>query len=467
MGEELGTDPCRVTVIGPARTLELAIPANLPLIDVLPVMVEHLGGEGDSFAQAVAGRGVALQRLGGEPLDEDQSAEGLGLRDGDLLCLRLRDSMLPAFACDDAIDGVAARLRRRGDSWTPGLTRGVLLALAGTAFAVSLAALLPGPAPAARAISALVLAVVLLGASCGAGRGLGDRGAGGLLVGAAAAFAALAAHLLPQAAADPGTTASADVRFTAAAAAASAVGMLGVWAVGLPGAWNLAVGITGLAASAGGLLCQWWDLDPAGAASVVVTAVLLLSPTLPSAVFRLGGLRLPDLPLGPQDIQKDITPYPDGQIRAGADAVRDHLLAAHVAVGIVTGVALVLVCRGDGWATTVLAVLGCGLLLARFRTLADRRQRLALLVPAVAGLVALVLTLGLEASPRTRAVTLAPYTAVLAAGFLAATRLRQPRRPRPYWGRAAQLAETTLAVALVPVLVQVLGLYGWVRGLAG
>ena len=41
------------------------------------------------------------------------------------------------------------------------------------------------------------------------------------------------------------------------------------------------------------------------------------------------------------------------------------------------------------------------------------------------------------------------------------------RRMLPYWGRAAELAHTVFAVALLPLSLWVAGLFGWLRGLFG
>ncbi|MCZ4516713.1 type VII secretion integral membrane protein EccD, partial [Streptomyces sp. ActVer] len=41
------------------------------------------------------------------------------------------------------------------------------------------------------------------------------------------------------------------------------------------------------------------------------------------------------------------------------------------------------------------------------------------------------------------------------------------RRVLPYWGRAAELAHTGFAVALLPFALWAAGLFGWLRGLFG
>ncbi len=70
-------DLCRLAVCGPARTVELAVPIHVPLIDLLPALVGHLG---DGLADAgLEHGGWVLQRLGDPPLREELSVAALGL----------------------------------------------------------------------------------------------------------------------------------------------------------------------------------------------------------------------------------------------------------------------------------------------------------------------------------------------------------------------------------------------------
>src|SRR6266566_8239494 len=96
-------DLCRLTVCGPAKSVELAVPVHVPLIDLLPALVGHLG---DDLADAgLEHGGWVLQRLGDPPLREDLSIAALGLHDGDVVHLRPRSDQLPPPDFDDLIDG--------------------------------------------------------------------------------------------------------------------------------------------------------------------------------------------------------------------------------------------------------------------------------------------------------------------------------------------------------------------------
>ena len=65
------TDLCRLTVCGPDTVVEVAVPAQAPLADLLPALVGYLGG--DLADAGLEHGGWVLQRLGDAPLDEDRS----------------------------------------------------------------------------------------------------------------------------------------------------------------------------------------------------------------------------------------------------------------------------------------------------------------------------------------------------------------------------------------------------------
>ena len=58
--------------------------------------------------------------------------------------------------------------------------------------------------------------------------------------------------------------------------------------------------------------------------------------------------------------------------------------------------------------------------------------------------------------------------AVLAVAVMTAMALRLPaRKPSPFWGRAGDIADIMLIISLLPLAFGLLGLYSWLRGLAG
>jgi hypothetical protein len=56
---------------------------------------------------------------------------------------------------------------------------------------------------------------------------------------------------------------------------------------------------------------------------------------------------------------------------------------------------------------------------------------------------------------------------VVIAALVAAALRPQSRRPAPRWGQLANTMETLCSVALIPVILELLGVYAWARGLGG
>jgi hypothetical protein len=70
------------------RTVELAVPADAVLGDVLPAVLAEFGP--DCVEQGVDHEGWVVCRDGDQALDEESSVAGLSLRDGATLTLRSR-----------------------------------------------------------------------------------------------------------------------------------------------------------------------------------------------------------------------------------------------------------------------------------------------------------------------------------------------------------------------------------------
>jgi type VII secretion integral membrane protein EccD len=314
-----------------------------------------------------------------------------------------------------------------------------------------------GPGP-ARAVGAGLVTLVLLAGAGLAVRAFGDRPAGLILAAAAVGYAAGCGVLI----ADGRGSAVA-----AAAAAASAAAVLAAAAVGDAAPALLATGATGAGTTVGGLLTVSGRFPPVSAAGIVLVLALLLSPQIPTLAFRLAGMRLPDLPTGPEDIKRDVTPVPPRQLATATARADRYVTALHIAVGLLGTGGLVLLARSPGWAAPALAATACTLLALRFRVLASRWQRLAVLAPAATGAALLGLRGVALLAPVPRLAAGLAGVLVLAFGLLAGARILPGRRPRPYWGRAAEIAETLAALGLLPLLLALLGVYGYVRGLGG
>lgn len=181
----------RLSVQSEGRRLDIAIPAQVPVIEFLPGFARSLGVLDASMTSA----GYALQRADGSTVDPSLGASAQGIVDGEVLTLVRGGLVAQPRVYDDIVEAVIDATAQQNRPWT---TRDN----ARTALAVSLAllgvcAVLLLAAGRALPLGALVAgggAVVLLVVSAVVAR-LGQREAGQGLGMAASVFAAVAGFL--------------------------------------------------------------------------------------------------------------------------------------------------------------------------------------------------------------------------------------------------------------------------------
>ena len=462
-------DACRLTVVGPARRVDLAVPATVPLGEMLPWLLRHALDEDD------LGEPWILQRLGEEPLDPESTPETAGLRHGDVLYLRTESAALPAAEFDDVAVGVASALSERGGMWRPSFTGRLLLGLACLALAAFVVGALAAR-PWWRAPAYLGFGAVELGVGCALmSRRRTDtaiRLVGGLGSCAFAALAGLSAERGLPGIIAPGRE---EVLVAGSCAAVVAAALLAALpralraGEGTPGPVLGAVLATALATVAGAGLALVTHWNATRATALLAVAIFVAGGRSVRLVLRAVGLRVPYLPRDAEELQQDIDPEPADRVArrtATALAWLDSLMAASAAIFAVAFIQLLRDPRDTGWTGSALAALLAAAVLLRARGLASLWQRVCLVVSAASGLAALVLALGLAGGP----VPLAAASLLLlaVAGALISAAGRPPgARLLPIWGHAADLLETATTLALVPVLLLLLHVYAYARNLTG
>ncbi|MCF4140857.1 type VII secretion integral membrane protein EccD [Streptomyces sp. Tue 6430] len=402
------------------------------------------------------------------PLDEETTLARAGLADGAVLHLRPHTEALPEARLDDLVDGIADTAGRRLHNWSPEAARGLLV---GTAAATVVAALVlvlrPGVTGSARVACAALVGLLLLAGAGSASRAVGDRlsaTALGLLV---APCLALAGWLLPGGdLSGPDVTQVVGARLLAAGAAGAggAVFALAATAVGAPAL--LATAVVSLAAAAAGALMGYTDLDAPAAVALVAAAVALGAGAVAPFAFKLAGMRMPALPSSAGQLQEGIEPYAGDEVAERTELAGRWVTALFAATGVVAAAALVVLAELPDLPEVLTSLTLSLLLLLHCRGLAHIGQRLTLAVPGVCGLLLLARAWAVDQHGDGRLVVFAVLLAAAAALVIAAWTV-PGRRVLPYWGRAAELAHTGLAVALLPLTLWVAGLFGWLRGLFG
>jgi type VII secretion integral membrane protein EccD len=451
-------DLCRLTICGPASSVELAVPVHVPLVDLLPALAGHLGGH---LADAgLEHEGWVLQRLGDRPLREELSIAALGLHDGDTVHLRPRSAQLPPLDFDDLIDGVASGIAGRHDRWRPEMSRHLLACLLAVPLAAG-AGLLAGHAGRPAAALGAGLALLLLACATAASRGLGNRGTARTLGMAAVAYAAIAGAQLPllhdRMAILPGGSGPGPV-LLAGGAAATAAAVLATILIG--GCDPVLTGLTAFAAVAtvAGALASFARIGGVAIAALMLVVVIPLGGAVPVMAFRLTGLRLDPLPTTPAELQENLDPVSGEHVLERTRWADRYMSALYSALGAMAAGCLAVLGLTAGWKAHLVSIDAIVLLMLHARLMVAAWHKLAAVVPAVAGAIILVTAAGLRATPHTRLELLSGV--MVAAGLLwAAERTLPGRKLVPIWGRLGDLLESLTALALLPAALWLVNFY--------
>ncbi|MEW2211297.1 type VII secretion integral membrane protein EccD [Streptomyces globisporus] len=457
---------CRLTVRAPAKSIDLAVPADVPVADLLPAV---LGYAGDNLEEAgIDHGGWVLQRLGGEPLDEELTLDSYGLRDGDTLYLRPRAEALPEVNLDDLVDGIATTMRDHPFGWTPKVSRWVLLGIVVAILAGGVLVIAwPGGSSLSRSVFATAAGLLLLAGAGAASRAVGDAGAGAALGFMVGPYLALAGWLLPGGElGGPHAYETLGARLLAASAAMAGGAVLALAVVAAFAALFLSVAVVSLFAAIAAVLLLTTDLAPVHAAGILAVLAVILGAFVPSLAFRMSGMRMPPLPTNAQQLQEGIEPHAASAVSARAILADGWMTSLYGAVGLVGAACVAVLARERELAEIIMTVALCLLLVLHARGLGNIWQRMSLVVPGVFGLLLLVLVAAPAASPGSRLVTAAGLLAAAAAVAIAAWTV-PGRRLVPYWGRAGEVLHSALAIAVLPLALWVLGVYGALRAING
>jgi type VII secretion integral membrane protein EccD len=459
-----GLELCRVTLVAPKRRVDVSLPADVPLSQLMPTLLRVAGT--DLADQGLAHSGWVLQRLDEAPLDAAQPLDALGVRDGDLLYFRPRMVPLPEMAFDDVADVIAAGIRERGNRWRAPSTRSFGLG-AGVGMLVvgAIAILLSGPGWLIPAIAAGGIAVLLALAAGILSRVVGDSGAG-VIVGYGALPYAFIGGLLAPARDSLGLSSLGAPHLMSGFGALVLVSIIVGFGVAdsLPQFLGIATaGLVGLA-EAGLVLGADWE--PAGVAAVFAALTVALTAMIPSLSFKLARLPLPAVPANAEELRND------SQLINGRGVLERTSVADGFTTGLVSGVALSGIAASlslvmkDGWLALTTCIFLSAALVLRARVFHGRPQRLWLLIAGLGGLAVFDLGLVVRGSQTTAliAVLLPLLCAVALSVGLA---LWLPRhKPTPFWGRAGDIVDLLVVLTLIPLALGVIGLYSWVKGVA-
>jgi type VII secretion integral membrane protein EccD len=457
-----GTGLARVTVSTAQRRIDVALPEEVPLAELLPEVL-RLAGESAADDGEWHG-GWVLRKATGALLEPTRNLAAQGVRDGELLHLMPGREEWPEVEYDDVVEAIASGARRYGRAWSGAATRRCALAVAAAAFGLALLDLgLTSPPWLVPALVALTVALALTMVGIALARAGGDAVAGAILAASGLPYALLGGVLLatPQQV-TLGRLGTPEILVGSVALLVfGAVGYVGVAALSRLFAAGIAGGLFGLAAGVLGLT----SLSTAGVTAVVVTVAIGLMPAYPLLSIRLGRLPLPTLPRRPEEMLADEPRPPRADVYAAVARADEILTGILLAVGAVALVGAAVLVRGGGDAAAVLTAVASLTLLSRARLLPTPRQRLPLIVGGLGGVVLLVVAAARAADSNGRLIVLLAAT-VVAGGLVLAAGLRYSRRPpSPYLGRLADFGDVLLIIALVPITCVIVGFYAYMQDL--
>ncbi|WP_127547356.1 type VII secretion integral membrane protein EccD [Actinoplanes sp. OR16] len=449
-----GPSLARVTVAAPTRRMDLALPDNMLVAELLPHLLRHAS----SGEAADLTGGWVLRRATGAVLEPGRNLATQGVRDGELLHLSPARDDWPELAYDDVVEVIASGSRRAGRTWSDTATRRCGLAVTAGALLLGIGGLAAdGPPWVVTASIALAVGVALIVAGILLSRAFSDAGAGAIVAASGLPYAFLGGAWLLAA---PEIGAPGLLLGSSTLLVLSVLGHVGVAGLARLFVAGMAAGLTGLLAAALSLA----GMSAAGAAAVALTAAIGLLPAYPVLAGWLGRLPYPELPNRAEEILQD-KPVPRRE-----DVFAAVVRSAEVLTGLLLSAALCsfiamtfLALTGPATSSVLLMIAAVTALLLRARLLPTAPQRIPLLVAGFAGLA------GLGAGPVVTGdvpgIALLAGALLTAAIALPAAIVFSKRPPSPYLGRAADILDVVAIMALIPLACAVIGVYDEIRGL--
>jgi type VII secretion integral membrane protein EccD len=296
---------------------------------------------------------------------------------------------------------------------------------------------------------------------------VGDAATGATLGFLAVPCLALAGWLLPGGAlSGPHSHDVLGARLLAAGATAAGGATLAVAAAAVSIPLFIATAVVAVATVSAGVLMSVVDVPVDGAGAAVAAVAVVLGGFVPALSFKLAGMRMPPLPTSAQQLQEGIEPYSGSDVATRTELAGSWMTALYGATGAVCAGCLAALVRLPGLPEVLTAGTLSLLLLLHGRGMVNVWQRLALVVPGLWGAFLLAVGTAARLSPADRPVFVGGLLA-LAAALAVASWTVPGRRMLPYWGRAAELLQSLLAIALLPLTLWVLGVFGALRAMNG
>ncbi|TVT43823.1 type VII secretion integral membrane protein EccD [Amycolatopsis cynarae] len=450
----------RVTVIAPRTRIDVALPADVAVADLLPMLLD-MAKEASPDGGARHG-GWALAKLGDAPLDPSRTLASLGIVDGELLQLRRRNENPPPPLYDDVVDAIADADPDSFRPWTKETARRIGHVAGGLALFVAAAALfMSGPLFGGNAIAVAItagvaaIACVALGATLAKayqaeGTGVVIAAAGGLPFAFVAGFSAV-----------PGLTVRANLLLGSGLVVIVAAVSIMIMGAGITTFIAAATaGVIGvLAFTVATLIAHPAPGIAAGTAAVSLAAISML----PRATIWLAKLPLPHVPSTAEELKEDDA-YPDyTAIERRTAVAHNYMTGLLIGCGSATAIAAIITATAPGVFGILTAVVATLVLLLRARSYANGAQAVALLTTGiVAGTGIMIGWLGSQTSTG-RLLWVFGTLVIVAAAALVTGVVFPNQRFSPPLRRSVEIFEAICIATVLPLALAVMDLYTTLR----
>jgi type VII secretion integral membrane protein EccD len=451
----------RVTVVAPRTRIDVALPADVAVADLLPMLLD-MAKEATPDGGARHG-GWCLAKLGDAPLDPSRTLASLGVVDGDLLQLRRRSDNPPPPLYDDVVDAIAESTPSSFRPWTKETAHRIAHVAGGlTLLLAAVALLLGGPLVhggngIGAAIAAGVTALIAVAVGATITHAYESETTGVVITATGGLPMAFVCGLYVV----PGSPGRANLLLACVFVLILAAGSMMV--VGAGGTVFVAAGTASGLGAVAFLIATLIDESAAGIAAGAAAVALAALSVLPRMTIMLAKLPLPSVPRDAEDLRED-SGFPDFRvIERRTGLAHEYMTGMIVGCGVVAAISAVLA-ASDG---TMYGILEGGavaaVLLLRGRTYANGAQAVALLLTGMLAAGGLLIGWTVEASPDNRLLLVFGSLVVLAAGTLVVGIVFPDQRFSPVLRRAVDVLEALLIVSVLPLALAVMDLYSQVR----
>jgi type VII secretion integral membrane protein EccD len=455
---------CRVTVVAPRTRIDVALPADVAVADLMPMLLEmarEVSPDGGSRHG-----GWCLAKLGAGEFEPGRTLSSIGVVDGDLLQLRKRTENPPPPLFDDVVDAIAVSTPDSYRPWTAATARAVGQLVGGLALLLAAVALLlagPGLVP---AVTAGVAAIALLVVGGIVARVFADTGTGVLVAAGSLPMAFVCGLFVVPATrgAPSGLAGSLDrpnLLLASCLVLAVAVAAIMLLATGITA--FVATGTAALLGAIAALVATLVAAPLGGIAAGAAAVALALLSVLPRLTIMLARLPLPQVPSNAEDLREDdgLPDYAAIERRAGL--AHDYMTGMIIGCGTIAALSAVIAAASGELSGALLGVVVTAVLLLRGRTYANGSQAIALLSAGLTAATGLAAGWLVRSDPQQR--ELLVFGALLLLGVLGLMLgvVFPQRRFSPVLRRAVDVSEAVLIASVLPLALWVMGLYQAVR----